>query len=230
MKKLILLLTAIATTATTATTAAQTAQQWRDSLTVLNRMIDHRPHSTDLRLKKAAVNIQLGQWDYAVEEYGRVLAIDPDNPAALYYRAYCLTNQRQYAMARSDYEAFLRKIPTHMEARLGLATVYARMGRVTDARDQYNQMVEMFPDSVVCYVARAVFETQQQQYDVALYDWDEAISRQPQNADYVVSKADLLLRLERRKEALEVLEKALQRGIPRGVLKEWIDKCQKSTR
>lgn len=227
MKKLILLLIAVATTQTT---TAQTAQQWRDSLTVLNRMIDREPRSTDLRLRKAAVNIQLGQWDYAIDEYGKVLMIEPDNPAALYYRAYCLTNQRQYAMARSDYEAFLRKMPTHMEARLGLATVYARMGRVTDARDQYNQMVEMFRDSVVCYVARAVFETQQQQYDVALYDWDEAISRQPQNADYVVSKADLLLRLERRKEALEVLEKALQRGIPRGVLKEWIDKCQKSTR
>ena len=216
--------------ATTQTTTAQTAQQWRDSLTVLNRMIDREPRSTDLRLRKAAVNIQLGQWDYAIDEYGKVLMIEPDNPAALYYRAYCLTNQRQYAMARSDYEAFLRKMPTHMEARLGLATVYARMGRVTDARDQYNQMVEMFRDSVVCYVARAVFETQQQQYDVALYDWDEAISRQPQNVDYVASKVDLLLKLERRKEALEELEKALQRGVPRGVLKEWIDKCQKSTR
>ena len=227
MKKLILLLIAVATTQTT---TAQTAQQWRDSLTVLNRMIDHRPNSTDLRLKKAAVNIQLGQWDYAIDEYGKVLMIEPDNPAALYYRAYCLTNQRQYAMARSDYEAFLRKMPTHMEARLGLATVYARMGRVTDARDQYNQMVEMFRDSVVCYVARAVFETSQQQYDVALYDWDEAISRQLQNVDYVASKVDLLLKLERRKEALEELEKALQRGVPRGVLKEWIDKCQKSTR
>ncbi len=227
MKKLILLLIAVATTQTT---TAQTAQQWRDSLTVLNRMIDREPRSTDLRLRKAAVNIQLGQWDYAIDEYGKVLMIEPDNPAALYYRAYCLTNQRQYAMARSDYEAFLRKMPTHMEARLGLATVYARMGRVTDARDQYNQMVEMFRDSVVCYVARAVFETSQQQYDVALYDWDEAISRQPQNVDYVVSKVDLLLKLERRKEALEELEKALQRGVPRGVLKEWIDKCQKSTR
>ena len=227
MKKLILLLIAVATTQTT---TAQTAQQWRDSLTVLNRMIDREPRSTDLRLRKAAVNIQLGQWDYAIDEYGKVLMIEPDNPAALYYRAYCLTNQRQYAMARSDYEAFLRKVPTHMEARLGLATVYARMGRVTDARDQYNQMVEMFRDSVVCYVARAVFETSQQQYDVALYDWDEAISRQPQNVDYVASKVDLLLKLERRKEALEELEKALQRGVPRGVLKEWIDKCQKSTR
>ncbi len=227
MKKLILLLIAVATTQTT---TAQTAQQWRDSLTVLNRMIDREPRSTDLRLRKAAVNIQLGQWDYAIDEYGKVLMIEPDNPAALYYRAYCLTNQRQYAMARSDYEAFLRKMPTHMEARLGLATVYARMGRVTDARDQYNQMVEMFRDSVVCYVARAVFETSQQQYDVALYDWDEAISRQPQNVDYVASKVDLLLKLERRKEALEELEKALQRGVSRGVLKEWIDKCQKSTR
>ena len=227
MKKLISLLIAVATTQTT---TAQTAQQWRDSLTVLNRMIDREPRSTDLRLRKAAVNIQLGQWDYAIDEYGKVLMIEPDNPAALYYRAYCLTNQRQYAMARSDYEAFLRKMPTHMEARLGLATVYARMGRVTDARDQYNQMVEMFRDSVVCYVARAVFETSQQQYDVALYDWDEAISRQPQNVDYVASKVDLLLKLERRKEALEELEKALQRGVPRGVLKEWIDKCQKSTR
>ena len=227
MKNLILLLIAVATAQTT---TAQTAQQWRDSLTVLNRMIDREPRSTDLRLRKAAVNIQLGQWDYAIDEYGKVLMIEPDNPAALYYRAYCLTNQRQYAMARSDYEAFLRKMPTHMEARLGLATVYARMGRVTDARDQYNQMVEMFRDSVVCYVARAVFETSQQQYDVALYDWDEAISRQPQNVDYVASKVDLLLKLERRKEALEELEKALQRGVPRGVLKEWIDKCQKSTR
>ena len=227
MKKLILLLIAVATTQTT---TAQTAQQWRDSLTVLNRMIDREPRSTDLRLRKAAVNIQLGQWDYAIDEYGKVLMIEPDNPAALYYRAYCLTNQRQYAMARSDYEAFLRKMPTHMEARLGLATVYARMGRVTDARDQYNQMVEMFRDSVVCYVARAVFETSQQQYDVALYDWDEAISRQPQNVDYVASKVDLLLKLERRKEALEELEKALQRGVPRGVLKEWIDKFPKATR
>lgn len=216
--------------ASTVTSSAQTTQQWRDSLAVLNRMIQQAPRSTDLRLKKAAVNIQLGQWEYAVEEYGNVLSIDPENPAALYYRAYCQTNLRQYAMARNDYETFLKKLPYHMEARLGLATVNARMGRVTDARDQYNQLVEMFRDSVVCYVARAAFETSQQQYDVALYDWDEAIRRQPQNVDYVATKVDLLIRLERHREALDELEKALQRGIPRGVLKEWFDKCRKTTR
>ena len=47
---------------------AQTPQQWRDSLAVLNRMIGEQPRSTDLRLKKAAVNIELNQWEYAIEE------------------------------------------------------------------------------------------------------------------------------------------------------------------
>ena len=62
----------------TAALHAQTARQWRDSLTALNRLIDNQPQSTDLRLKKAAVNIELEQWEYAIEEYGRVLGIDAE--------------------------------------------------------------------------------------------------------------------------------------------------------
>lgn len=207
---------------------AQTSQQWRDSLQVLNRMIDQWPRSTDLRLKKAAVNIQLGQWDYAVEEYANVLRLDEKNPAALYYRAYALTHLRQYAQARADYEKLLQEVPLHMEGRLGLALVNEKMGRTRDALDGYNQLVEMFPDSALCYAARAAFESTQQQYDVALYDWDEAIRRQPSNADYVVTKADLLIALGRYDEARSTLEKALQQGVPRGVLREWFDKCRKA--
>ena len=45
---------------------AQSQQSWRQRLDSLNREIDRQPESTDLRLKKAAVNIELGQWDYAV--------------------------------------------------------------------------------------------------------------------------------------------------------------------
>lgn len=210
----------------TAPSYAQTAQQWRDSLSVLNSLIDQQPRSTDLRLRKAAVNIQLGQWDYAADEYSRVLQIDADNLAALYYRAFTYTHQRQYALARADYEHFLRLSPLHLEARLGLATVNEKMGRVREALDGYNQLVEMFPDSALCYAARAAFETSQQQYDVALYDWDAAISRQPSNADYVVTKADLLLRLGRPADARATLEKALRQGVPRGVLREWFDRCR----
>lgn len=199
---------------------------WRDSLAVLNRGINDNPRSTDLRLKKAAVNIELNQWSYAIEEYGNVLRLEPRNLAALYFRAYAYTHQRQYALAKADYETFLSVAPVHMEARLGLAMVNEKMGRVTDTMDELNRLVEMFPDSAVTWAARATFETTRKQYDMALYDWSEAISRAPQNADYVVSQADVLLTLGRRDEARKQLYAAVGRGIPRGVLHEWIAKCK----
>lgn len=213
---------------TIAVTAA-TAQNWRDSLAVLNKQIEQQPQLTDLRLRKAAVNIEMGQWEYAAEEYGRVLQLDRLSLAARYYRAYCYVHLRQYALAKGDYEAFLQVAPMNMEARLGLAMVNEKLGCKTDALDEYNQLVQMFPDSAVCYAARAAYETTLGQYDVALYDWDEAIKRQPANADYVVTKVELLLAQKRNAEALEELKKALQRGIPRGVLNPWFDKCRSAS-
>lgn len=206
---------------------AQTPQQWRDSLVILNRIIERYPRTVEWRLRKAAVNIELNQWEYAVEEYGNVLRIEPENLSALYFRAYGNLHLRQYALAKSDYEAILRKTPSNMEARLGLARVNELMGRKTDAMDEYNHLVELFPDSAVCYAARAAYETSIKEYEVALYDWEEAITHSPMNTDYIVTKVDLLLKLGRQDAARREIEEALRRGIPRGVLREWLDKCRK---
>ena len=86
--------------------------------------------------------------------------------------------------------------------------------------------MEQFPDSATAYAARAAYETEQKLYDVALYDWDEAIRRQPLNADFVVSKADILIRQNRYADARKELTAAIRRGIPRYALKEWLDKCK----
>ena len=101
------------------------------------------------------------------------------------------------------------------------------MGRKTDTFDELNRIVQMFPDSADAYAARAAFETEQKQYDVALYDWDEAIRRKPLNEGFVVSKADILITLYRMDEARRCLNDAIKRGIPRYALKEWLDKCKR---
>ena len=67
---------------------AQSAKQWRDSLEVLSRALDLNPSSIDLRLKKAAIEIELERYNYAIEEYSLVLKKDPRNLAALFYRAF----------------------------------------------------------------------------------------------------------------------------------------------
>lgn len=205
---------------------AQTPQQWRDSLAVLNRQITEQPRSTDLRLKKAAVNIELNQWEYAVEEYGNVLRLDPNNLAALFFRAYTLNTLRRYGEARADYERFLKIAPINLEARLGLATVLENLGRNTEAIDQLNTAVQQFPDAAVAYAARALLEVKLRQVEPALYDWTEAIRLDPSNTGYVVSKVELLLQQNRRREALSELEAAIGRGESRNTLKEWIDRCR----
>ena len=205
---------------------AQTSQQWRDSVSTLNELIRQNPKDTDLRLRKAEGNINLQQWDYAIEEYGHVLRQDEKNLAALYFRAYCHTQLRHYDMAKADYDTFLTIQPQHFEAHLGLAHVLQKMGRKAEILDELNLIVQLFPDSADAYAARAAYETEQKLYDVALYDWDEAIRRHPENVEYAVSKAEILLALERKKEARETLDAAVERGTPRGLLKEWYDRCK----
>lgn len=216
----------IACQASLTAATAQSRSQWRDSLEVLNAKIGSDPDNLHLHLLKAEANINLEQWDYALAEYGKILHADETNLAALYFRAYVHIQQHHLDLAKVDYESFLRLQPRHFEARLGLAHVLQKMGRKTDTVDELNRLVQMFPDSADAYAARAAYETEQKQYDIALYDWDEAIRRKPMNSGYVVSKADVLITLYRMDEARRELNDAIKRGVPRYALKEWLDKCK----
>lgn len=208
------------------TAVAQSRQEWRDSLETLSASLKQDPDNIDLRLRKAEADIQLERWDYALAEYGRILRTDEKNLAALYFRAYVHERQKHYDLARVDYESFLAIQPLHLEARLGLAHILQKMGRRSDAMDVLNQIVQMFPDSADAYAARAAFETKYLQYELALYDWNEAIRLRPDNEGFVISKVDLLIRLKRKKEAREALDALVSKGKPRGMLKEWYDRAR----
>ena len=208
------------------TAVAQSRQEWRDSLETLSASLKQDPDNINLRLRKAEADIKLERWDYALAEYGRILRTDEKNLAALYFRAYVHERQKHYDLARVDYESFLAIQPLHLEARLGLAHILQKMGRRSDAMDVLNQIVQMFPDSADAYAARAAFETKYLQYELALYDWNEAIRLRPDNEGFVISKVDLLIRLKRKKEAREALDALVSKGTPRGMLKEWYDRAR----
>ena len=175
---------------------------------------------------KAEANINLQQWDYAVQEYGYVLRLDEQNLAALFFRAFCHTQLRHYDLAKFDYETFLTIQPEHFEAHLGLAHTLQKMGKKTDAFDELNRIVQLFPDSADAYAARAAYEADLKQYEAAVYDWDEALRLQPGNVEYAISKVDALIRLGRRQEAREQLDAIVRRGTPRGALKQWYDQLK----
>lgn len=203
------------------------SQRWRDSLTILNRQIAETQWSTDLHLRKATANLELKQWEYAIDEYALVLQHEPRNPAALFYRAYANTHLRRFDLARNDLNDLLVMLPNHFEGRLSLAVVLQQQGHRQEALDQLNQVIEQHADSAVAYAARANLERVMKQDESALYDWQRAEQLSPRDPLYVVSHVDLLLVLERREEARRVLDAAVRRGIPRGMLHEWYQKAKR---
>ena len=78
----------------------------------------------------------------------------------------------------------------------------------------------------MAYVARAGFETEQRQYDLAVYDWEQARRLAPDNIDYLVSEVETLLQAKQKKEARNLLEQAIHHGVPVITLKEWLERCK----
>ena len=203
------------------TAYAQSNQEWRDSLNILNQQIAQSPYSADLHMRKAAINLELQQWEFAVDEYKTVLQHDENNLTALFYRAYAYTHLRRYDLAKNDYNDLLLIVPTHMEARIGLSYVYQLMGKRNDALDLLNIVVEQHPDSIAGYVARASLETDMQRYETALYDWEEVIKREPDHTDYRLSYIDVLIRLGRNEAARRELDRLAGRGVNQGILRDF---------
>jgi len=203
------------------------AQNERDSLKMAIELMEQHPDSVDLRLRKAAWNMQLGEWDRAKAEYDIVLRLSPDNLAGLYFRAYANEQLRRYSFARLDYEHLLRLVPGNFEARLGLALLNQKDKHFTEAMDQINLLVNEFPDSAIVFAARAGIEEERGMLELAEYDYSEALRKDPQNRDYRIARADLRTRLGRTDAARADLDELVRSGVPRPSLFEMYENLKK---
>jgi tetratricopeptide (TPR) repeat protein len=198
----------------------------RDSLKLATEALSFHPDSVDLRLRKAALNVALGEWEYAKKEYDAVLDRYPRNIAALFYRAYVNQQLHRYNFARVDYENLLTIIPTNFEARLGLALLNQKDKHHTAAMDGINDLVAAYPDSALAWAARAGIEVEQGMDESAEYDYTEALRLDPDNSEYLLSRADIRIRLRRFAQARADLDAIVKLGTPRAALKEWFDRCR----
>ena len=196
---------------------AQSNQELRDSLSTLIQQVNRFPDDVDLRFRKAAVNLLLEQWDYAIEEYSFILK-KGENATAFFYRAYAYTRVGNYAFARADYESLLKLQPTHFEGLLGLALLNDRDHRPTEAMDMMNRLVEMYPENATAYAVRGGMEKDRHLYDLAEYDFSEAIRLDPAEPQYLLNRAVIRITLGEKRLAKEDLDQAVRLGISRAEL------------
>ena len=213
---------------------AQTQQELRDSLSMINRLIEQHPNAYKLKLRKAALNIEFGEWEYALDEYNKVLEIVPDNPTALYYRGYVYQHLRRLADARRDYERLLLAEPQNEHALMGLILTNLEDNRITEAFDEANRMVELFPSSAQAYAVRAEVERHENMISPALEDIRKAIEiedvevqkKYPITVDdditaYQLTAFELYMQQKDHKAARGCLDYLIKNGVPRAYLNSY---------
>lgn len=200
---------------------AQSSSALRDSLALATETLAYHPDSIDLRLKKAAWNIQLEQWNYAKDELDKVLFLNQTNIAGLFYRAFVNEKLKRYNFARLDYQNLLVLVPGNFQAQLGLALLNEKDQHHTEAYDGINNLIEQYPDSAVAYAARGGMEKERGMLELAAYDYAEAMRLDSTNQDYIVSHVDLLITLGRKLEAYDDLRRLQALGVQPGQLQDF---------
>ena len=199
------------------------AKALRDSLAQATEVLAYYPDSIDLRLKKAAWNIQLKQWQYAKDDLDKVLFLNNTNIAGLFYRAYVNEQLRRYNFARLDYQNLLVLVPGNFQAQLGLAL----LNQKDKAYNGINMLIEQYPDNAIAYAARGGMEKEKGQLEAAEYDYAKAMELDADNADYVLNHLDLLILLKRRNEAYADLQRLMKMGYSKGQLLEFYNRLKK---
>ena len=198
----------------------------REAIESYTQALAHSPLATPILMERATAYLALGNDDKAYTDLCNVLDKNANHTEALYYRAFIYTNRREYAAARTDYKRLLAIDPTHENGLLGLALLDQYEGRLQAAEQQLSQLIDRYPDKAIYWQARANLLTEQKFYDLALIDYETAITLQPTDAYIYVARAELYLKMKRRAAAKNDLDHATSLGLSRAAISELYKQCE----
>lgn len=206
--------------------SAQTQQELRDSVSMISKLIEEHPKAVNLYMRKAALYVELNQWEKARDEYSTVLEMMPSHLGALYYRGFVNQHLGRSSFARRDYETLLLLEPLHQNGMIGLIIVNLSEGKTTQAFDLANRLVEASPTVSAVYSTRADVELHAQQLSAAADDIERAIAleepvakgKYPLTEDdamtnYQLAAANIYLKQEHWSQARRALDYLLAAGV-----------------
>lgn len=112
------------------------------------------PYIGYLRLALGKALYASGQYRRAAEVFNDVIAANPGDIIAHFYLGLIYTQEDAMLQAIDNYKQIIDLMPSHVGARLNLATAYARLNREEDALAEYRKLLSANPPEEVATLAR----------------------------------------------------------------------------
>lgn len=199
----------------------------KEALESYSLALNKTPYSVTMLLNRASLLMEMNDMDRAYMDYCGVLDLDQKNPEALMFRAYIYMKRRQYQDARLDYRSYLEIDPGNKTARLGMALVNQKDKRYHESLEDFNRLIVDYPEDVSLLKARAELEIEMNSFDLALLDLENASKLAKDDPEIYVMCGDIYLLQNKKREAYNAFEKAIELGIPRPELSERLKASKK---
>lgn len=184
----------------------------------LRAVVKAAPDSLMGRYNLGFVAYRLRRYDEALEQLRKTIELEPEHPEAYYTLGLVLIAQKKIDEGIQALEKAVAIDPRHLGARFNLASANARLGRMEEAKKHQAIFTELSGLS-----DRAASEEQQikssslkavqylldRKYPEALSEYRTLVAEHPGYAPLHNAIGIILLRLDRREEAMDELKQAV---------------------
>lgn len=120
--------------------------QFTESLGYYNKSINLMPYALEPRLGVVLPASSLGNWDMVMDQYNRILAIDPNNTVTLYRLGLISYDRKDYTQAYKLFEKVVNLYPFDYQSVLMLAWTNLRLGKTREAKILFNKALLYSPE------------------------------------------------------------------------------------
>lgn len=158
----------------------------------------------------AISSFKLNQLEESLQQFDRLLSIQPNHIAAINERGTVLAELRQYPAAFASFETALRLNPNYPEALLNIANLYATLDCHDEAAAGYGRALALKPDLADAWLGLGNVFFVLTRLDDASAAYGKALALKPDLAGAWHGRGNVAFEFKRYDEALAAYAKALE--------------------
>jgi tetratricopeptide (TPR) repeat protein len=120
--------------------------QFSESMGYYNKAIQLMPYAIEPRLGVVLPASSLGNWDFVIGQYNKILAIDPNNTLTLYRMGLISYDKKDYIQAYQYFEKVVNLYPFDYQSVLMLAWSNYKLGKTREAKVLFNKALLYYPE------------------------------------------------------------------------------------
>jgi len=182
--------------------------QYQRAVPLLEKVLVEQPEMPIAEMQLGIAQARLKNYDKALPHLRKAVQVLPDSGMGHYELGLALYETGDWKGAAPEFEAAVQKAPRWADAHFSLASVYARIDRVSEAMTELDTTLTLNPDHYRGNLLRGRILSLQNIPDQALPNLQKAAEVQPSSMEAHLFLADAYAQLGRQQDAMRERQEA----------------------